>query len=153
MSINHKKYTLVIVDEYSRERIPDISYFYVFGCPVFIHNHKDHLGKFDAKADDGYLLGYSSISKAFRVCNTKRQQIEETYHVTFDESMDAIRQYQVDSDVSYYIIPHERSLTEITQENHVPKVIAPNEPEIPHTEDDKGPPDQINTEGTHEQNV
>ncbi|GKB48755.1 retrovirus-related pol polyprotein from transposon TNT 1-94 [Tanacetum coccineum] len=90
MSINHEKYTLVIVDEYSRERIPDISYFHVFGCLVFIHNHKDHLGKFDAKADDGYFLGYSSISKAFRVYNTRRQQIEETYHVTFDESMEAI---------------------------------------------------------------
>ncbi|GJV51251.1 retrovirus-related pol polyprotein from transposon TNT 1-94 [Tanacetum coccineum] len=91
MSINHEKYTLVIVDEYSRERIPDISYFHVFECPVFIHNHKDHLGKFDAKADDGYFLGYSSISKDFRVYNTRRQQIKETYHVTFDESMEAIR--------------------------------------------------------------
>ncbi|GJX43359.1 retrovirus-related pol polyprotein from transposon TNT 1-94 [Tanacetum coccineum] len=51
---------------------------------------------------------------------------------------DSSRQYQVDSDVSYYIIPHGCSLTEITQENHVPKVIAPSEPEIPHTKDDKG---------------
>ncbi|GJT30548.1 retrovirus-related pol polyprotein from transposon TNT 1-94 [Tanacetum coccineum] len=76
--------------EIFRERIPDINYFHMFGCPVFIHNHKDHLGKFDAKADDGYFLGYSSISKAFRVYNTRRQQIEETYHVTFDESMEAI---------------------------------------------------------------
>ncbi|GKD42305.1 retrovirus-related pol polyprotein from transposon TNT 1-94 [Tanacetum coccineum] len=130
------------------ERIPDISYFHVFGCPVFIHNHKDHLGKFDAKADDGYFLEYSSVSKAFRVYNTRRQQIKETYHVTFDESMEAIRftntsvdeiriddssryppdefqednpsrKYQVDSDISYYIIPHGRSLIEITQENHV----------------------------------
>ncbi|GKD74385.1 retrovirus-related pol polyprotein from transposon TNT 1-94, partial [Tanacetum coccineum] len=57
------------------------------------------------------------------------------------------------SDVSYYIIPHGHSLTEITQENHVPNVIAPNEPEIPHTEDDEGLLDLINTEGTHEQNV
>ncbi|GJW58117.1 retrovirus-related pol polyprotein from transposon TNT 1-94 [Tanacetum coccineum] len=39
--------------EIYREMIPDISYFHVFGCPVFIHNHKDHIGKFDAKADDG----------------------------------------------------------------------------------------------------
>ncbi|GJU07796.1 retrovirus-related pol polyprotein from transposon TNT 1-94 [Tanacetum coccineum] len=31
--------------EIFRERIPDISYFYVFGYPVFIHNHKDHLGR------------------------------------------------------------------------------------------------------------
>ncbi|GJZ32810.1 retrovirus-related pol polyprotein from transposon TNT 1-94 [Tanacetum coccineum] len=58
--------------EIFRERIPDISYFHVFGCPVFIHNHKDHLGKFDAKADDGYFLGYSFVSKAFRVFNTRR---------------------------------------------------------------------------------
>nr|GEX03878.1 retrovirus-related Pol polyprotein from transposon TNT 1-94 [Tanacetum cinerariifolium] len=54
------------------ERIPDTSYFHVFGCLVFIHNHKDYLGKFDAKADDGYFLGYSSVSKAFRVYNTRR---------------------------------------------------------------------------------
>ncbi|GKC15641.1 hypothetical protein Tco_1012423 [Tanacetum coccineum] len=49
----------------------------------------DHLGKFYAKAGDGYFLGYSFVSKAFRVFNTKRQQIEETYHVTFDESEEA----------------------------------------------------------------
>ncbi|GKB88241.1 retrovirus-related pol polyprotein from transposon TNT 1-94 [Tanacetum coccineum] len=40
--------------EIFRERIPYISYFHVFRCPVFIHNYKDHLGKFDAKADDEY---------------------------------------------------------------------------------------------------
>ncbi|GJY60837.1 retrovirus-related pol polyprotein from transposon TNT 1-94 [Tanacetum coccineum] len=66
---------------------------------------------------------------------------------------DPSRQYQVDSDVSYYIIPYGCLLTEITQENHVPKVIAPNEPEIPHTKDTEGPPDPINTEGTYEKNV
>ena len=76
--------------EVLKGRVPDISYFHVFGCPVFIHNHKDHLGKFDAKADDGYFLGYSLVSKAFRVFNTRRQQTEETYHVTFDESTKAI---------------------------------------------------------------
>ncbi|GKE34695.1 retrovirus-related pol polyprotein from transposon TNT 1-94 [Tanacetum coccineum] len=47
--------------------------------------------KLDAKADDGYFLGYSFVSKAFRVFNTRRQQVEETYHVTFDESMEATR--------------------------------------------------------------
>ncbi|GJV41724.1 retrovirus-related pol polyprotein from transposon TNT 1-94 [Tanacetum coccineum] len=57
----------------------------------YIHNHKDHLGKFDEKADDGYLLGYSLVSKAFRVFNTRRQQTEETYHITFDESPDVIK--------------------------------------------------------------
>ncbi|GKD10484.1 retrovirus-related pol polyprotein from transposon TNT 1-94 [Tanacetum coccineum] len=73
------------------KRIPNINFIHVFGCPVYIHNHKDHLGKFDEKADDGYLLGYSLVSKAFRVFNTRRQQTEETYHITFDESPDAIK--------------------------------------------------------------
>ncbi|GKB61895.1 hypothetical protein Tco_0918081 [Tanacetum coccineum] len=59
--------------------------------PIYIYNHKDHLGKFDKKADDGYLLGYSLVSKAFRVFNTRRQQTKETYHVTFDESPKAIK--------------------------------------------------------------
>ncbi|GJX79844.1 putative ribonuclease H-like domain-containing protein [Tanacetum coccineum] len=37
-------------------RSPDISYFHVFGYPVHIHNHMDHLGKFNEKADDGFFL-------------------------------------------------------------------------------------------------
>nr|GEX05955.1 retrovirus-related Pol polyprotein from transposon TNT 1-94 [Tanacetum cinerariifolium] len=56
---------------------------------VYIHNYKDHLGKFDEKANDGYLLGCSLVSKAFRVFNTRIQQTEETYHITFDKSPDA----------------------------------------------------------------
>ncbi|GJZ92543.1 retrovirus-related pol polyprotein from transposon TNT 1-94 [Tanacetum coccineum] len=139
--------------EIFRERILYIIYFHLFGCHVFIHNHKDHLSKFDAKADDGYFQGYSFVSKAFRVFNTRRQQIEETYHVTFDESMEAIRKYQSNYDISYYIIPYGHSLTELTQDNHVPEVITPNEQNTPHTEDDEGLPNLINTKGTHEYNV
>ncbi|GKE62496.1 retrovirus-related pol polyprotein from transposon TNT 1-94 [Tanacetum coccineum] len=48
---------------------------------------------------------------------------------------------------------HGRLLTELVQEKSVPKVIALNKPEISYTEDAEGPPDIINTEGTHEQNV
>ncbi|GJZ41413.1 retrovirus-related pol polyprotein from transposon TNT 1-94 [Tanacetum coccineum] len=62
--------------EIFKERIPDISYFHVFGCPVFIHNHKDHLGRFDAKADDGYFLGYSFISEAFKDSWSKDQHVK-----------------------------------------------------------------------------
>nr|GEU65190.1 retrovirus-related Pol polyprotein from transposon TNT 1-94 [Tanacetum cinerariifolium] len=58
---------------------------------VYIHKHKDYLGNFDEKADDGYFLGYSLVSKAFRVFNTRKQQTEETYHNTFDERTDAIK--------------------------------------------------------------
>ncbi|GJS54455.1 retrovirus-related pol polyprotein from transposon TNT 1-94 [Tanacetum coccineum] len=47
--------------------------------------------KFDEKTNDGYFLGYSLISKAFKVFNTRRQQTEETYHIIFDESPNAIK--------------------------------------------------------------
>ncbi|GJT52672.1 retrovirus-related pol polyprotein from transposon TNT 1-94, partial [Tanacetum coccineum] len=114
-----------------RERILDINYFHVFGCPQFIHNHKDHLGKFDAKADDRYFLGYLFDSKSFRVFNTRKQQIEETYHVTFDESIEAIS---------------------FTNTSHVLGVIAPNEQDNPQTENLEGPFDPLNTEETYEQN-
>ncbi|GJS06205.1 hypothetical protein Tco_0363001 [Tanacetum coccineum] len=86
--------------------------------------------------------------EAIRFTNTLVDEIgiDDSFRYPPDEFQedDPSRQYQVDSNVSYYIIPHGRSLTEITQENHVHKVIAPNEPEIPHIED---------TEGIHEQNI
>ncbi|GJV26007.1 retrovirus-related pol polyprotein from transposon TNT 1-94 [Tanacetum coccineum] len=127
-------------------------------------------------------LGIYFVSKAFRVFNTRRKQVEETYHVTFDESIEAIRftntledeigiddssrypsnkfiheddpsrQYQTDSDISYYVILHGRSLSELTQENHVLEVIALNEPDKPLSEDTEDSPNLINTKGTHEQN-
>nr|GEW80806.1 retrovirus-related Pol polyprotein from transposon TNT 1-94 [Tanacetum cinerariifolium] len=77
--------------EIFRKRIPNISFLHVFGCPLYIHNHKDNVGKFDEKADDGYLLGHSFVSKEFRVFNTRRQQTEETYHIILDESPMAIK--------------------------------------------------------------
>ncbi|GKC00629.1 retrovirus-related pol polyprotein from transposon TNT 1-94, partial [Tanacetum coccineum] len=77
--------------EFFCKRILNINFLHVFGCPVYIHNHKDHLRKFDEEADDGYLLGYLLVSKAFRFFNTRRQQTEETYQITTDESVDVIK--------------------------------------------------------------
>ncbi|KAJ9560205.1 hypothetical protein OSB04_005365 [Centaurea solstitialis] len=72
--------------ELIRGRKPNIEYFHIFGCNCYIKNDRDALGKFDAIADDGFLVGYSTISKAYRVFNKRRQTIEETIHVKFDES-------------------------------------------------------------------
>ncbi|GJW42612.1 retrovirus-related pol polyprotein from transposon TNT 1-94, partial [Tanacetum coccineum] len=81
-----------------RGRSPDINYFHVFGCPVYIHNHRDHLGKFNEKADDGFFLGYSLVTKAFRVSNIRRQEMEETVHVTFSKDDEAISQANTEGD-------------------------------------------------------
>ncbi|GJV95643.1 putative ribonuclease H-like domain-containing protein [Tanacetum coccineum] len=47
-------------------RPPSISFMRPFGCPVTILNTLDPLGKFDRKADEGFFVGYSINSKAFR---------------------------------------------------------------------------------------
>nr|GFC42588.1 retrovirus-related Pol polyprotein from transposon TNT 1-94 [Tanacetum cinerariifolium] len=46
----------------------------------------DHLGKFDAKGDEGYFVGYSMSSKAFRVFNKRTKKVEENLHVDFLEN-------------------------------------------------------------------
>ncbi|GJZ07367.1 putative ribonuclease H-like domain-containing protein, partial [Tanacetum coccineum] len=43
----------------------------------------DPLGKFDRKSDEGYLLGYSTTSKAFRVYNKRTKRVEENMHIDF----------------------------------------------------------------------
>ncbi|GJX93572.1 putative ribonuclease H-like domain-containing protein [Tanacetum coccineum] len=67
-------------------RPPIISFMRPFGCPVSILNTLDHLGKFDGKADEGVLVGYSISSKAFRVYNHRTRKVEENLHVNFLEN-------------------------------------------------------------------
>ncbi|GJZ75492.1 ribonuclease H-like domain-containing protein [Tanacetum coccineum] len=43
-------------------------------------------GKFDGKADEGFLVGYSINSKAFRVFNSRTKKVEENLHVNFLEN-------------------------------------------------------------------
>ncbi|GJX16060.1 ribonuclease H-like domain-containing protein [Tanacetum coccineum] len=64
---------------------PSISFMRPFGCPLTILNTLDPLGKFDGKSDEGYLLRYSTTSKAFRVYNKRTKRVEENMHIDFLE--------------------------------------------------------------------
>ncbi|GJZ67167.1 putative ribonuclease H-like domain-containing protein [Tanacetum coccineum] len=64
---------------------PSLSFMKPFGCHVTILNTLDHLGKFDGKSDDGFFVGYSLNSKAFRVYNIRTRKVEENLHVRFLE--------------------------------------------------------------------
>nr|GFC94461.1 ribonuclease H-like domain-containing protein [Tanacetum cinerariifolium] len=72
--------------ELFNERSPAIRFLRPFGCHVMILNTLDHLGKFDAKRDDCYFVGYSLSSKAFRVFNKRIKKIEKNFHVDFLEN-------------------------------------------------------------------
>ncbi|GJV58768.1 retrovirus-related pol polyprotein from transposon TNT 1-94 [Tanacetum coccineum] len=111
---------------------------------IVVYADSDHAGDY---VDRKSTSGYSFVSKAFRVFNTRRQQIEETYHVTFDESIEAIRftntlvdEIGIDDSFRY-------SPDEFLQEDDPSRQYQVN------SDDTEGPPDLINTEGTHEQNV
>nr|GEU99201.1 ribonuclease H-like domain, reverse transcriptase, RNA-dependent DNA polymerase [Tanacetum cinerariifolium] len=56
-NLNNKMYYLVVTNDFSRS--PNIKFMKPFGCPVTILNTLDHLGKFEKKADEGFLVGYS----------------------------------------------------------------------------------------------
>ncbi|GJS56949.1 putative ribonuclease H-like domain-containing protein [Tanacetum coccineum] len=67
-------------------RKPALSFMRPFGCHVTILNTIDHLGKFDGKADEGFFIGYSINSKAFRVFNSRTRIVEENLHVQFSKN-------------------------------------------------------------------
>ncbi|GJR40544.1 hypothetical protein Tco_1216228 [Tanacetum coccineum] len=53
-----------------------------------ILNTLDHLGKFDGKSEEGYLLGYSTNSKGFRVYNRVTRKVQDCLHVNFLENQE-----------------------------------------------------------------
>lgn len=73
--------------ELYKGRKPNISHLHAFGCKCFVlNNDKDNLGKLDEKSDEGIFLGYSLSSKAYRIYNKRTLVIEESMHVSFDET-------------------------------------------------------------------
>ncbi|GJZ87984.1 putative ribonuclease H-like domain-containing protein [Tanacetum coccineum] len=71
--------------ELFRGRTHPLSFMKPFGCHVIILNTIDYLGKFDGKSDEGFFVGYSLNSKAFRVYNIRTIKVEESLHIKFLE--------------------------------------------------------------------
>ncbi|GJR47106.1 putative ribonuclease H-like domain-containing protein [Tanacetum coccineum] len=77
--------------ELIRRRPPLIDFMKPFGCPVTILNTMDHLGNFNGKADEGYFVGYSVVSKAMRVFNKRTEIVEETLNIRFLENASNVK--------------------------------------------------------------
>ncbi|KAI3795746.1 hypothetical protein L1987_38403 [Smallanthus sonchifolius] len=63
------------------KRVPYIRFLKPFGCPCTILITHGVLPKFGAKYDEGYFVGYSSQSKAYRVFNSRTRIVEESANV------------------------------------------------------------------------
>lgn len=65
---------------------PSLKYFHVFGAKCFVLKDGEHLGKFDAKADEGIFLGYSLESKPYRVYVISDKKVIESLNIKFDDN-------------------------------------------------------------------
>ncbi|GJU94793.1 retrovirus-related pol polyprotein from transposon TNT 1-94 [Tanacetum coccineum] len=71
--------------ELLHDKLPDLSFFHVFGALCYPKNDSENLGKLQPKADIGIFIGYAPTKKAFRIYNRRTRQIIKTIHVDFDE--------------------------------------------------------------------
>jgi hypothetical protein len=76
---------------------PNLSSFRVFRSKCYILVKKDRNSKFAPKVVEGFLLGYDSNTKAYRVFNKSSGLVEVSSNVVFDDTNGSPRE-QVDLD-------------------------------------------------------
>jgi hypothetical protein len=76
---------------------PNVSYFHVFGSKCYILVKRGRHSKFAPKVVEGFLLGYDSNTKAYRVFNKSSGLVEVASDVVFDETNGFLRE-RVDLD-------------------------------------------------------
>jgi hypothetical protein len=68
------------------DKKPNVSYFRVFGSKCFILIKRGRKSKFAPKAVEGFLLGYDSNTRAYRVFNKSTGLVEVSCDIVFDET-------------------------------------------------------------------
>nr|GFA77704.1 retrovirus-related Pol polyprotein from transposon TNT 1-94 [Tanacetum cinerariifolium] len=105
--------------ELLHNKLPDLSFLYVFGTLCYPTNDSENLGKLQLKADIGIFIGYALTKKAFRIYNRRTRRIVETIHdLLFQPMFDEL-------------------LNPLPSVDHqAPEVIAPIDDVIPPVQDD-----------------
>ncbi|GJW79692.1 retrovirus-related pol polyprotein from transposon TNT 1-94 [Tanacetum coccineum] len=71
--------------ELLHDKLPDLSFFHVFGTLCYLTNDSENLGKLQPKANIGIFIGYAPTKRAFQIYNRRTRRIIKTIHVDFDE--------------------------------------------------------------------
>jgi hypothetical protein len=74
------------VEAWKPGKVPDVSYFRVFGCKAYMHVPADKRRKLDAKAIEVMLVGYEPGSKGYQLWDKHIRSVKLSRDVTFDES-------------------------------------------------------------------
>jgi hypothetical protein len=101
--------------------------------------------KFAPKVYEGFLLGYDSNSRAYRVFNKDSNFVETTCDVVFDETNDSqVEQYDLD------VVDDEGAPCEASQRMSIGDV-RPQDPSEPQATNDTTPPAQGLDQNEHEE--
>jgi hypothetical protein len=77
--------------------IPNVSYFRVFGSRCYALLKRPKSSMFAPKVYEGFMLGYDSNSRTYRVFNKDSGCVETTCDAVFDETNDSqVEQYDLD---------------------------------------------------------
>ncbi|WJX56460.1 hypothetical protein P8452_42120 [Trifolium repens] len=81
-----RKGTTSTLYELWKDRKPTVKHFHIFGSKCYILADREPRRKLDPKSDEGFFLGYSTNSRAYRVYNTKTQVVMESVNVVVKDS-------------------------------------------------------------------
>ena len=71
-------------EEWSGEK-PTIKHLRPFGCKAYVHVPVQKHSKLDSKSVEGIFIGYSEESKAYRIFDAIKREVNVTHDVIFDE--------------------------------------------------------------------
>ncbi|CAM8981771.1 unnamed protein product [Rhodiola kirilowii] len=93
---------------------PTVKYFHIFGSVCYILNDREYRHKLDPKIDEGFFLGYSSSSRAYRVFNKRTCSVMESVNVKVKDEV--VEKAILDDDVDYKagIVPETPSSSQPT---------------------------------------
>nr|GEV34313.1 hypothetical protein [Tanacetum cinerariifolium] len=121
--------------ELLHSKLPDLSFFHVFGTLCYLTNDSENLGKLQPKADIGIFIGYAPTKKAFRIYNRRTKRIVETIHVDFNE-LTAMASEQRSSGPALNEMTPGTIISGLVVVNQAPEVIAPIDEVIPQVDAD-----------------
>ncbi|GJY58031.1 retrovirus-related pol polyprotein from transposon TNT 1-94 [Tanacetum coccineum] len=119
--------------ELLHDKLPDLSFFHVFGALFYPTNDSKNLGKLQLKANIGIFIGYEPTKKAFRIYNQHTRRIIETIHVDFDELIAMAFEHSssgpalhemTSATISSGLVPNPPPSTPFVPPSRTPEVIA-----------------------------
>jgi hypothetical protein len=92
-------------EEAFTRRRPDVEHIRIFGCSTFSHVPSERRTKPDPTAQQGILVGYSEVSKAYQICILPLRKVVVRRDVIFEEdrafsrSLESSRTDEVDAEL------------------------------------------------------